>query len=207
MVEINKYKVDKYYAFDITTDEGCFSIVFGGNLDLYWLYKHEINFFDTPDSKDFYITKENYFLYSLFNELYNDIKDYNIFTIDMFDNEFDWLNKKNDFLEHDMNNSKRLFKDKKIEWYCDDFDYDIAGTFIIEKLDECYKLTFNKCKDNSIYKSYSVRIRNSGSRYGYFNVIFMRMYNKLCQYEPNFHQIHIEEYMYQNKLTKIKKTI
>ena len=68
-------------------------------------------------------------------------------------------------------------------------------------------LFIDKCKDNSIYKSYSVRIRNSGSRYGYFNVIFMRMYNKLCQYEPNFHQIHIEEYMYQKKLTKIKKTI
>lgn len=187
MVEINKYKFDKYYAFDITTDEGCFSFVFGGNLDLYWIYKHEINFFDTPDSKDFYITKENYFLYSLFDELYNDVKDYNIFTIDMFDKKEDWIESKNIFLEHDKNNSKRLFKDNSIEWHCDDFDYEDAGSFTIERLDECYKLTFNKCKDDSIYSSYSIRIRNSGSRYGYFNVIFMRMYNKLCDYEPNFH--------------------
>lgn len=207
MIEIKKYKFDKYYAFDINTDAGCFSIAFGGNLDLYFMYKHEEPFYDTPDSKDFYITKENYFLYSLFDELYNDVKNYNIFTIDNFDNEFDWLNSKNDFLERDKNNPRRLFKDKKLEWHCDDFPYDVAGNFILEQFKDYYKLTFNKCMDDSIYASYSVRIRNSGSRYGYFNIIFMRMYNKLCSYEPDFHQIHIEEYIYHNNLTKAKKTI
>ena len=99
MVEINKYKFDKYYAFDITTDEGCFSIVFGGNLDLYWSYRYKECFLDTHDSKEFFITKENYFLYSLFDELYNDVKDYNIFTIDMFDKAEDWVESKNNFLE------------------------------------------------------------------------------------------------------------
>ena len=125
----------------------------------------------------------------------------------MFDKDEDWVERKNNFSEYDKNNPKRLFKDRNIEWHCDDYPYDIAGTFIIEKLDECYKLTFNKCKVDSIYALYSVRIRNSGSRYGCFNVIFMRMYNKLCDYQSNFHQIHIEEYMYYKRLTKIKKTI
>lgn len=209
MVEIDKYKFDRYYAFDIITDEGCFSIVFGGNLDLYWNYKHRGNILNIGDNKDFYITKENYFLYSLFDELYNDIKDYNIFTIDMFDNREDWIGRKNDFLERDKNNSRRLFKDNRIEWHSDDYDYDDGSYFVIDKLDNCYKLTFYKSKcDDHIYNiTYSVRLRNSGSRYGYFNVIFMRMYNKLCRYEPDFHQIHMEEYMYHKNLVKRKKTI
>ena len=207
MVGIKKYKLDRYYNYDVITDDGCFSIVFGGNLDLYWIYKHETSFLDTPDSKDFYITKENYFLYSLFNELYNDVKDYNIFTIDNFDKEEEWLKRKNDFFEHDKNNPRKLVKDNKIEWHCDDFDYEDGSSFVIERLDDCYKLTFNKCKADSIFTSYAVRIRNSGSRYGYFNVIFMRMYNKLCNYDPNFHQVHIEEYMYHKRLTKRKETI
>lgn len=207
MVGIKKYKLDRYYAFDVITDDGCFSIAFGGNLDLYWIYKYETSFLDTPNSKDFYITKENYFLYSLFDELYNDVKDYNIFTIDNFDKEEEWLKRKNDFFEHDKNNPTKLVKDNKIEWHCDDFDYDDGSSFVIERLDDCYKLTFNKCRADSIFTSYAVRIRNSGSRYGYFNVIFMRMYNKLCNYDPNFHQVHIEEYMYHKRLTKRKETI
>lgn len=78
---------------------------------MYWIYKHNISFLDTPDSKEFFITKENYFLYSMFDELYNDVKDYNIFTIDMFDKEEDRIERKNNFLEYDKNNPNRLFKD------------------------------------------------------------------------------------------------
>lgn len=207
MLEIKKYKFDRYYAFDILTDEGCFSIFFGGNLDLYFLYKHNTNFLETDDSKDFYITKDNYFLYSLFEELYNDVLDYNIFTVDNFDSKDEWLNRKKEFLEHDSYNPRRLFHDGKIDWHCDDFDYDEGASFVIERLNNCYKLTFNKCKADRILASYSVRIRNSGSRYGYFNIIFMRMYNKLCNYNPNYHQIHIEEYLYHKRLVRNKETI
>lgn len=209
MVEIKKYKINNYNCFDISTDEGTFQIWFCGNLDLYWSYKYRGNILDTGNSKDFYITKENYFLYSLFDELYNDVKDYNIFTIDMFNNEKEWLERKSDFLEYDRNNPRKLFKDGKIEWHSDDYDYDDGSYFIIDKLDNCYKLTFYKSNcDDYIYNiTYSVRLRNSGSRYGYFNVIFMRMYNKLCQYDSKFHQVHIEEYLYYKRLVKDKKTI
>jgi len=211
VVEINKYKVNNYDCFDICTDDGIFQIWFCGNLDLYFSYVYDGNKLTVPAVKDFYITKENYFLYSLFEELYNDVKDYNIFDIDMFDSEEDWLKRKKDFIENDRYNPRKLFKDNKIEWHCDDFDYDEAGSFVIEKLDDCYKITFNKCKDDgsmfAMLASTSVRIRNSGSRYGFFNVIFMRMYNKLRSYNPLFHQIHVEEYLYYKKLAKRKETI
>ena len=52
--------------------------------------------------------------------------------------------------------------------------------------------------------SYSVRISNSGSRYGYFNIPFMNMYTKLCEYNPDYHQIHMEEYLYNEKVKKLR---
>lgn len=48
----------------------------------------------------------------------------------------------------------------------------------------------------------SIRFRNSGSRYAPFNRLFMKMFNKL-QFLDDVndygHQIHIEEYLYNNK--------
>ena len=209
MIDIKKYKVNNYDCFDICTDEGIFQIWFCGNLDLYWSYMYDGSILDVPNNISFYITKENYFLYNLFDELYNDVKDYNIFSMDMFENRDKWLESKNDFLEHDRYNSKKLFINNRIECHSDDDDYNDGSYFVIERIDDCYRLTFNKSKcDDFIYSiTYSVRLRNSGSRYGYFNVVFMRMYNKLREYDPEFHQIHVEEYMYKKNLVKRKKTI
>ncbi len=67
MVEINKTKdADGYDRFKITTENGSFDIMFGGNLDLYWSYWPEEDFEDWPLSKTFTITKENYFLYAVY---------------------------------------------------------------------------------------------------------------------------------------------
>ena len=46
----------------------------------------------------------------------------------------------------------------------------------------------------------SIRFRNSGSSYQPFNILFMDVFNKLQEYDPNYHQMHIEEYAYQKKL-------
>lgn len=214
MVEIRKYMIGEYRSFDISTDEGVFQIWFGGNLDLYFRYEYNGNKLYGPDSKSFYITKENYFLFSLFDELYEDVKNYNIFVPDAYITEAECLENRERFREADLHNPRKLFKDNKVDWHCDDFDYDDGGRFVIEKLDDCYKLTFNKCKNDSFFgvaASYSVRIRNSGSRYGYFNMVFMRLYNKLCEfdyeYDQEFHQIHIEEYMYHKSKVRRKETI
>ena len=47
-----------------------------------------------------------------------------------------------------------------------------------------------------------VRFRNSGSSYDPFNIPFMKFFNKLQEYDPEYHQIHIEEVILQKKLTK-----
>ena len=76
MVEIKKTKdVEGYDRFKITTENGSFDIMFGGNLDLYWYYWPEENYKDWPLAKTFTISKENYFIYQKLDELYKNIKE------------------------------------------------------------------------------------------------------------------------------------
>ena len=73
---------------------------------------------------------------------------------------------------------------------------------MIKKEEDTFIVKFEKSKVEDIFLTYSVRLRNSGSRYDPFNLFFMRMYLNLVNYEPDFHQIHIEEYLWQKKLQK-----
>lgn len=194
MQEIKKFKDSfGYNEFLIETDEGKFRILFAGNLDLYWTcYKSEdIN----NDKQDFFITKENYFLYSLFDKLYEDIKNNRIYYDITSDKYYECKN-------------NELFKDGKIDWYSDEFYEEIASRLLIDKEDDRFKVTFIKSKMGYDYTftTYSIRFRNSGSRYNPFNVCFMNMYNALGEYNSDYHQIHIEEYLY-NKKKVLKKNI
>ena len=69
------------YDFYLKQDNKILKIVFGGNLDLYWnliIKTDEINKYAKLE-ETFIITKENYFIYSLFEKLLEDIKTANIF--------------------------------------------------------------------------------------------------------------------------------
>lgn len=205
-MEIKKQKTEFGDAFEFVTEDGVFEICFWGNLDLYWQYRYSDNISDNEDSKSFFITKENYFLFQLFDELYNDIKNYNIYKEDNFNTKREAKRLNNSLIKFDSYQHDLLFHDNKIEWHCDDCIYEEASMFIIEKIEEAYKLTFKKGK-NDEFLSYAVRIRNSGSRYKPFNAPFMRMYQQLCSYEPDYHQIHMKEVLYQKKRVKKKETI
>jgi len=91
-----------------------------------------------------------------------------------------------------------------IEWYSDELPIDIASKLTIKKEEETFKVLFEKSKKawDGIFITYSIRFRNSGSRYNPFNINFMQMYNELKEYDPNYHQIHIEEYLYKQKVLK-----
>ena len=186
MQQITKYKDEMgYYEYIIKTDEGKFKMLFGGNLDLYWTCN------ETIDDSDqiFYITKENYFLYRLFDELYENIKNNKIY----YDKE--------NYIKGD---NTELFKDGKIDWYSDEFYEEIASRLVIEKENEKFKITFIKSKKDyeGLFRTYAVRFRNSGSRYKPFNASFMYMYNSLKEYNPEYQQIHMEEYLYNQKVLK-----
>lgn len=220
MLEIKKIKResvhDCYYQFIITADEGSFEISFAGNLDLYWRYLYRKNIMEEPESKYFTITKENYYLYSLFEELYKDVKNCNIFELsdsDIFycEDEHEIESKRQDFKRwnndlkrQEKYNPHRLFQNETIEWHCDDYHYDEGSVVIIKKRKESFVVTIEKSKIADPFFTYSVRFRNSGSRHQPFNQLFMKLYNKLITYEPEYHQVHIEEYLYQKRL-KMKK--
>lgn len=180
-----------YDVFRIKTDNGDFEISFEGNFDLYWRFINKENMLESPEKQELIITKENYFVYELFYKLYESIKRNKVYY------DYD----SNDYFEVSINN---VYKDGKIEWLSDDFYDEIASKLIIEKKDEIFKVTFHKSKKpyDGIMLTYSIRFRNSGSRYEPFQTNFMTMYRELKTYDPNCHQIHMEEILYKEKVLK-----
>lgn len=216
MLEITKKQSEFGYYFIISTNEGKFEISFQDNLNLCWKNLYQGSIIEQPESKFFTITKENYYLYLLFEELYTDVKDCNVFRIDEFD-VFGCKNVKdvkklhlekaklnNNLKKQEQYNPERLFHDGIIEWHCDNFPYQEASVVKIKKEEDIFIVDFQKSKNIDRHLTYSVRFRNSGSRYDPFNFIFMRMYNKLIDYEPDLHKTHIEKDSWQKKLKKNK---
>ena len=211
MVEIKKEKDGNGYdKFKITTDEGSFNINFGGTLDLYWSYWPKEKIKNWPESKTFTITKENYFLYQKIEELYIRIKEKNPFPKIEPEEDTTFLE---EFNLEDINNLdkedyafEKLFQNGVIKWYSDDAPLEDASKVEIKRAEESYAITFYQGKEDYAFPTFSVRFINSGSRYEPYNFTFMNMYNGLCEYDSDYHQIHIEEYLYHQKAyQKLKK--
>lgn len=214
MEVIKKVGNQSGYDFYLKQDNKILKIVFGGNLDLYWnLILHEEKPKYDEITEKFIITKENYFIYSLFEKLMNDVKEANIYEPeegdDIFGNTTEedckrWNERlKNRYNYHELFDSNT----ETITWHSDDEEYSVADRVKINKVDDTFVLEFtrpNLTRDNFGYRmagSVSIRFRNSGSRYDEFNIPFMRMYNTMQDYDPNYHQIHPEELNHQKKLT------
>ena len=206
MLKYNKIKTDFGYTINIYDSNKILTITFGGNLDLYWYLsskeKKEVDIFE--------ITKENYFLYSLFDILYNDIVNCNSFKV--YDEELSFVNsikelqkiynrkKELNIIFSEYEEYKRLYNGEYICWYSDDDSIEDANYVKIIKDDDKYILEFfSNFKSNTLWLSNTIRFRNSGSRYMPFNMIFMEMYNSLCTSDYDENQIHIEEYLYKKK--------
>ena len=207
MVEINKIKdVEGYDRFKITTENGSFDIMFGGNLDLYWYYWPEEDFKDWPLAKTFTISKENYFIYQKLDELYKNIKEQKPYQSKDENSSivFDSSKLINDSPKSQYS-YKNLFQNDIIKWYSDDAPLEEASMLEIKYQEDKYIITFHQGKEDFGFPTYAIRFRNSGSRYEPHNFAFMNMYNSLSEYDANYHQIHIEEYLYNKKLQKLKK--
>ena len=207
MVEIKKTKdVEGYDRFKITTENGSFDIMFGGNLDLYWYYWPEENYKDWPLAKTFTISKENYFIYQKLDELYKNIKEQKPYQSKDENSSivFDSSKLINDSPKSQYS-YKNLFQNDIIKWYSDDAPLEEASMLEIKYQEDKYIITFHQGKEDFGFPTYAIRFRNSGSRYEPYNFAFMNMYNSLSEYDPNYHQIHIEEYLYNKKLQKLKK--
>ena len=206
MLKYNKIKTDFGYTINIYDSNKILTITFGGNLDLYWYLSSK----EKKEVDTFEITKENYFLYSLFDILYNDIVNCNLFKV--YDEELSFVNsikelqkiynrkKELNKIFSEYEEYKRLYNGEYICWYSDDDSIEDANYVKIIKDDYKYIIEFfSNFKSNTIWLSNTIRFRNSGSRYMPFNMIFMEMYNSLCTSDYDENQIHIEEYLYKKK--------
>ena len=198
MLELSKTKNSHGYdCYEIITNEGSIYISFENNMDLYWTYVCQGNILKHSDSKELYITKENYEIYNFFDALYNSVVHYSVYeeNKNFFSSEYiPWA--------VNENNPEALVSNGIITWHSDDYVYEKASKFSVEKMDDEYKITFTKSKmdnDDGLFVTFSVRISNSGSRYNPFNILFMKMYLNLKNYDPNYRQIHMEEVLYLSK--------
>lgn len=207
MVEINKVKdVEGYDRFKITTENGNFDIIFGGNLDLYWYYWPEENYKDWPLEKTFTISKENYFIYQKLDELYKNIKEQKPYQSKDENGSaiFDSSKLINESPSA-QDSYKNLFQNDIIKWYSDDAPLEEASMLEIKYQEDKYIITFHQGKEDFGFPTYSIRFRNRGSRYEPYNLAFMNMYNSLSEYDSDYHQIHMEEYLYSKQLQQTKK--
>ena len=198
-------------------------ISYMGNLDLYWTINSKDN---VINNNIFTITKENYALYELFEQLFIDIKDINIYSgepvIPFYLEDEEEISKyleeqKEAYRKHNLANYNKLYDDvnKTITWYSDETNHEVANILKIKKEDECFNIEFNIQKENSIYDRdfhsehyIPIRFRNSGSSYDPFNIIFMRMFNNLKEVDDVNeigHQICLDEYLYNVKVKKLTK--
>lgn len=211
------------YNYEFTKDNDRLVISFEGNLDLYFtIYSQDINDNKSPD---FVITKENSFIYNLFDKLYGDIKNINLFDgkiqipayIDTEEEKEEYLrerqkeidDEKNRYRLHNASNYNELFDDnnKTITWYSDETNSKVSNILRIKKEEDKFILNFytqphieGYDRDFNSKYSISIRFRNSGSKYKPFNICFMRLFNNLQNYDPDYHQITIEEYNYKRKI-------
>ena len=205
-----------------------FDVSFGGNLDLYWTIRSK----NDSDCHEFIITKENYEVYKLFEELFDDIENIKIYTeptipfyLETEEEKQEYLKNHKDEIEYEKkkyrlfnhSNYNELFdkENNTITWYSDETNHEVANILKIKKEKESFRLEFSiqpykegYDRDFNSLNYIPIRFRNSGSSYEPFNIIFMRMYEKMKQIDDindYGHQIHMEEYLYSQ--SKIKKLI
>ena len=177
--------------------------IYGGNLDLYWVLYNKNN----DGYNSFTITRENYGVYRLFENLFEDIECCNIYDDESLNN---WQRVYNKSTYNNLYNKEN----RTITWYSDETAKDVANYLVIKKEEDIFKLDFyiQTCVDDYDedfhFDGYiPIRFRNSGSAYDPFNIIFMKMYGNL-KYVDDIndvgHQMHIEEYLYEKKRNLVK---
>ncbi len=229
-MKLTKEEHEDGVAIFLEEDDKTFCLNFLGNLDLYWT----LNTRDESTPKTFTITKENYAVYSLFVKLFDDIENINLFDeedeflpfyIETEEEKREYLEKrrrrneeeKERYRKYNYSHYNELFNpiERKITWYSDETASKVANYVEITEGEDTYTLSFNQQPDIEGYLNdsksefhTSIRFRNSGSSYDPFNTIFMQMYNAMKDVDDvldDGHQIHIEEYLYDQKLRLVRR--
>lgn len=204
MVSIEK--VDKKLAsgryhtdININANGQKFTISWAGVGDIFWYPEFAGSILDY-EQIDIIINSTDGYLYELIFQLYDDIINYRFVTLD----EEQALRIK----DTESKNPERLIKNEVIEWHSDDNPYNESSILKLVKQDDKFIISFIRSNPENDFKSLAVRIRMDGTRYDSFNIIFYKMYQQLleyAEYEKEYHQITIDEYMISKKRQLLKK--
>ena len=176
-MEIKK-KLNFAGTYDIQLIKGRkkLTILWARVLDLYMVLEDGERIpFRKAKSIDFDISVEDKEIYQLFDKLYNDVIDGNIFETKS--------KKKPDRITL-YNYNLLVDENKNIVWVSDDGLFDEVDRMQISKMNDTYRLTFMRTEKQTFgefkdpYAIY-VRLRTSGSRYDPFYIPFIRMYRSL----------------------------
>ena len=174
LLEAKKYELYKerndgnYYDIELKRDsDKTLSIFFGGNLDLYFSLEN----FDSDPT--FIIGKDNYEIYALFDKLYHNIIDANIYE-KLTEKEINFIILMSELEEEDYHQKiaeelkerekyernlkeniqyKSLVQDGIIIWKSDEYFDEIAPFIKIKKQEDAYILEFGKPLISDEYKN------------------------------------------------------
>lgn len=165
------------YIYYLIYGDKKLKIIYSGNGDLYIsLYNKGVKYTKSEDKEEFEITKEDFSLYTLLEDLYERIN-----TGKIFDDEDEIFDLPKHFQSFDASNSGLINDNGEIEWFCDDYPMGVGDSLKIIKEEDKYKLVFERhnAEEMKNRNCLSIRISNSGSRYRPFNSCFLNFYDKL----------------------------
>ena len=177
------------YDFKLVEGNKILHIAYSGALDSYWMMEDGRLFGVRENAEiDFEITKEDYEIYRLFENLYNEVITGRPYGMgEGFKNTREY--------------NKLVDENNNITWISDNGYIDFEDRVVISKEEDKIKLKFirNDLVDTYEFKSnwcISIRFRNDGSKYGYFHTSFQNLYNKIQDIDHEYHQYTFEEYEY-----------
>ena len=190
-------KIKSGFGYDdivLIQDNLKLKIELGFNGDLYWY----IQYSEKQENKvTFEISKKESEMYNIFSELYEIIKNREIYKVNSYELEFcETEEEKKELYERKRNlnenasvyiNYNLLFQDKTISWHSDSTIYDEANIVNISKTEEKIILEFILYNKDMADED-SIRFSNSGSRYKPFNLVFMEMFQKLQQINLSYNK-------------------
>lgn len=217
----SEYKTKNIYLID---GSKTLIIVYGGTGDLYWIIQDKNCLNNEEDDCNYFeITQENYAVYSLFEQLVDDIKNINIFDKPIYpffiesglseEEPLEELEKQR-YRKYNVSYYNDLYDEQSavITWVSDETAFEVANKVQIRQGEDKFTIEFSTQtyiegyeRENNTLGTIGIRFRNSGSRYEPFNIVFMRMFyelQKIDDVDDYGHQMHIGEYLYKKSLVK-----
>lgn len=180
---IYSFNLDNDY-FYITYHKGLDYLKENNNLIIWY------TILNNKDFKTFKITKKYIELYNLIDSLYT-----NIVTCNIFNND-----EKNSYIKNIQKYSEHpLYINNNVEYHSDNDYYNKANMFSIYKYSDDYIIKFGPNINN--HTKYQVIISNNKTRYHYFNILFMKMFNDLEIIYKKSNNLTYDEYL------SLKKTL